>query len=238
LRFKSEIANHIWLQGDAKESSVDGYAAYIQRHVVALLRDERQKLMVILDNQSFLSNHVQASIDALYVITAFADEIFLNLDWEGRLYWEQNILEEQVFQSHKGGEEVFVLYDHYLMGEKDVDLSQGYVYLQILGLGFRGKYRGFDDHGVINSYKTRLYYKMNKKEANLENANTILFPQAYNGLIAGDTPRQMPGLQRWHLLLGGIIGGYLLISSVMWSTMTSDIGAEAEKILLRKKSAK
>ena len=46
-------------------------------------------------------------LDAQYVMAATADEVFLNIPWDGRPYWTDNLLESSLFESHVAGERLF-----------------------------------------------------------------------------------------------------------------------------------
>jgi len=40
-------------------------------------------------------------------MAAFADEVFIHMDWEGKRAWTSNLLESTLFHSHVAGERFF-----------------------------------------------------------------------------------------------------------------------------------
>ncbi len=63
--------------------------------------------------------------EAQYVMAAFADDVFIHLDWEGRRAWTSNLLEATLFQSHVAGEMFFEKLDRLLRDRDPADKSSG-----------------------------------------------------------------------------------------------------------------
>ena len=104
----------------------------------------RQRLLLLFEHQARDAGTYGSEFyrEAQYVMAALADEVFLQLDWEGRNYWLSNLIESQIFQTHISGELFFQRLDRILQ-ERDPALRElAAVYFMALSMGFRGRYRG------------------------------------------------------------------------------------------------
>jgi type VI secretion system protein ImpK len=95
--------------------------------------------------------------EATFIMSALADEFFLNLTWEGRQYWEDHLLESRLFGTHDAGDIFFKNLDNFLGARDPMRRDLAEVYLLALGLGFQGKYRNTEDGGTLKAYRHQLY---------------------------------------------------------------------------------
>lgn len=165
-----------------------------------------------------------------YVMAALADEVFLQLQWPGGDFWSAQLLETQLFNSHNAGEEFFTRLDR-LLEEPERSYTDIYsVYLMALSLGFRGKYRGVDDHGRLEAYRRRLFVRIYRRRPELYGEGASLFPAAYRHTLNEGVPKKLPSPSRWFGALALAIVLWIGISGVLWHRLTDDLEATIAKI--------
>jgi type VI secretion system protein ImpK len=168
--------------------------------------------------------------EAQYVMVALADEIFLHTEWEGRRVWVSNLLETKIFQSHVAGEQFFQKLDRLLQDRDPVYRDLAAVYLMALSLGFRGKYRGSDDRGVLTRYRKQLYSFVFRHEADLGNESKHLFPEAYYHTLREETKKRLPNPRAWIILFCFVVLAYVLFTHGLWLNLTKPLGEANERI--------
>lgn len=180
------------------------------------------KLEVILKNQmtyaisyggDFASKYY---LEAQYLMVAYADEVFLNLNWAGRREWESNLLESRMYNSHIAGQEFFRRLDKYLLERDPSTRDIGTVYLWILGLGFKGLYRNVDDKGVLKTYRRRLYEFVTLQQPDLKKQDTTLFAQCYEHTLGEGITSKLPNPRAYNMTFWGIIGVFIVGSFFVW----------------------
>jgi type VI secretion system protein ImpK len=173
-----------------------------------------------------------------YIMVALTDEVFLNLDWIGKSEWEDNLLESRIFNTQVAGERLFENIDHFLEVRDAANSDVGVLYIIVLGLGFKGKYKDLNDHGIIQEYRKKLYARVMHDTPYLLEETHLLFPQAYQSTIDERSAIKMPNLRAWYMALGYIFGVFLLVSSALWFVATRNVTitlVSLEKIWLDKK---
>jgi type VI secretion system protein ImpK len=140
--------------------------------------------------------------ELLYIMIAVADEIFVNLEWPGRPYWQANLLEQQLFHSNVAGERIFRSIETTLVRQDEAAKELAAVYLAALGLGFRGKYWGKDDSGTIESYRRKIESALHRwgGELHAESVPPLHRPEP----AQRQTPEVLPKPKRRPLLFEGI----------------------------------
>ncbi len=134
------------------EGKVERLARYISGQLSALL--EEQALVVLREGGEFSALYFR---QAQYIMAALGDEIFLNFSWEGQSVWDTTLIEMQVFGTQIAGTKFFADLDEFLATRDPLKIDIGALYYFALSLGFRGKYRGIEDHGAIKAYKEQLF---------------------------------------------------------------------------------
>jgi type VI secretion system protein ImpK len=187
------------------------------------------RLAVLLEQQLMEAARLAGPIglefhrEAVYVMAALTDEMFLHLDWEGKEFWLGHLLEAKFFQSHLAGEQFFRRIDQLLMRDDEPAAEIAAVYLSALALGFRGRYRATPHQNTIDGYRNRLFSFIARREPELTEHAERLFPQAYrNTLGAGALPR-LPNPRRWWLALGGAVVAWLLVAQIGWHNVSSEL---------------
>ena len=161
--------------------------------------------------------------EAQYVMAAFADDVFIHLEWEGKRAWMSNLLETALFQSHVAGELFFEKLDRLLRERDPSTKSLAAVYLSALSLGFRGKYHGLNDHGKLRRYRMDLFDFVFRHPPDLLNKERVAFPQSYAQNLRKEKRRKLTNPRVWLLVLGLVILTYLAGSHVVWLRLTSRI---------------
>jgi type VI secretion system protein ImpK len=163
--------------------------------------------------------------EAKYIITVLADEIFLNIRWDGSRFWRFSLLEKQMFQSEIAGEKIFQMLDELILDTSYPNNELIFLYLMAISLGFKGKYRDYEDDGRLGWYKERLYSIIHKKSARL-------FYPGRSGMIEScyfytfsDAKEKsfIPDVNFWNCTVIAIVILYIVISYVVWFSSTDQI---------------
>jgi type VI secretion system protein ImpK len=168
--------------------------------------------------------------EAIYVMAALADEAFLQLDWEGRDYWLNHLVEAHVFRTHAAGELFFRRVDALLTREDDAAAEIAAVYLFAIGLGFRGKYRGEGFSAGLEAYRARLFAFIGRRKPSLAADAKTLFPEAYRNTIQSGIERPIPSARKWTVALVCAVVAWLGISQLLWLNLSHDLNARLAKI--------
>lgn len=171
--------------------------------------------------------------EAQYIMAVLADEIFLNLhEWSAHFIWKDHLLEQRLFRSHNGGDRFFTNLSALLSLNDPIRKDLGFVYLNALGLGFRGKFRGFKDQGALQKYKSRLFDFLYHKKPDLFEEKKLLFPQTveFNSTQLVSRPI-MKESKRWGLILVFSITSYLLFSYATWYATSHHLHKISDVIL-------
>ncbi len=158
-----------------------------------------------------------------YIMTVFADEIFINLNWNDQEKWKNKNLETQIFGTHIGGKKIFENIDEFLISNANYKYDIGSAYLFCLGLGFRGRYRGINDHEIISQYKEKLFSMTNNEELSMIDQNFILFPQTQKHTVVKISSSQMSSYKLWLMVLGAVVLAYISLSYILWNYTTNHV---------------
>lgn len=174
-------------------------------------------------------------LDPRYVMAALADELMLHeVDWDGRGWWADTLLEQHLFQSSICGEKIFRLardlVESRLPGRPDLAM----VILLALSLGFRGRYRGVDDGGVVRELSLRLYELIYRRPPPRGiDWDGVMPDMAVPALAPGDERRQrVPRLRGWLLLIVLLMVGYWVASHMLWNGITADLLGIARSVAM------
>lgn len=170
-------------------------------------------------------------LEAQYVMAAFADDIFIHLEWEGRRAWMSNLLESALFQSHIAGEKVFQQLDRLLRDHDPAKKSLAAVYLSALSLGFRGKYHGLNDHGKLRRYRRELFDFIFRQPVDLLNESKIAFPDSYLQNVRQEKRKKLTNPRVWLAVLAVVLIAYLATAHGLWLNLTSRLEAANDRIV-------
>ncbi len=198
------------------------------------------RLVTILERQAAeapeLTHDVsrQMFLDARYVMTALADEIFLGFEWQGRDYWRNHLLEKQLFGTQAAGDLFFQKLDDLLARNDFVYANLAKVYFMALALGFEGKYKGQDPEGRLPAYRKRLYAFIFKREPRFLDDSVKLFPEAYQAALGKGEPRMLPTTRRWTWTIAAAVLAAFILTHALWEGLTVDLSELARSIITRR----
>lgn len=197
-----------------------------------------QRLLSVLEHQSAIAGRSGGEYgsvfyrEAQYVMAALADEVFLNLNWEGRRAWTANLLEAKLFDSHVAGELFFQKLERLLQNRDPVYIDLAEVYLLALALGFQGKFRGIDDSGQLDYYRRQLFSFISRRDPNILDESRRLFPEAYAHTLDEARARRFPALRKWVTALALLILVLLAVSYGLWLHLTADLSPIIQQLLV------
>lgn len=191
----------------------------------------QQRLLFCLERQARRAQTEGAEFyhEAQYIMAALADEVFIQLDWEGKQAWMSSLLESRLFHSHAAGQLFFKRLDH-LLQERDPALRDlAAVYLMALSLGFRGKYRGCDDQGQLARYRQQLFLFIFQRAPDPDQLGPLL-PDAYFSTLQGKRKRKLPYVRIWLLLLGLAVAVWLGAAHLIWQDLVTPLNERNGRI--------
>jgi type VI secretion system protein ImpK len=163
-------------------------------------------------------------------MTVLADEIFLNLKWEGAKFWRFTLLEKQLFQTEIAGDKIFHMADEIIVDFNNEEMA--FLYLMILSLGFKGRYRDMensDEH--ISWYKDRLYSMLHTKPSRLFfPGRARMIDSCYEYTNFESNTSSLPDSRFWSWCILSIVFLYIIISYLVWYNITGEIGDLLHKI--------
>lgn len=160
-------------------------------------------------------------------MAAIADEVFLNMDWEGKHFWEEHMLETKFFDSQVAGDEIFYRIAEVVNQKDAIGTEKAEIYLNMLMLDFKGRFRGTDDENIeINMYKNKLFnFITRRNREEILNSASRIFQKQYD--------YTMPTVRRKLLPDGGIVTYmatcfliiFLGVSTIVWLIETMGLSA-------------
>jgi type VI secretion system protein ImpK len=168
---------------------------------------------------------------AQYVMVALADEIFLQMKWEGQRAWVLNLLEAKIFRSHAAGQHFFDKLDRLLREQNPLDRDLAQVYLMALSLGFRGKYYGMDDRGTLARYRQQLFTFICGREPDLNDETRYAFPEAYYHNVREESRRKLSDPRKWIVVLCLVIIVYTAATQAFWMQFTQELNTVNQSIM-------
>lgn len=188
----------------------------------------RQRFQTLLEKQaaeagSRQGDHGTAMFrEAQYIMAALADEIFLQLAWEGRAAWSSNLLETKMFGTHVAGERIFDRIRQLVLDRDAAHREIEVVYLLALSLGFQGKYRG-SSGTELAQLRRSLYELVFPRQPSVARGERALFPQAYMHTLNRSEPIRLPTIGRWATALAVVFALYLAVAHVAWLNVTQEL---------------
>jgi type VI secretion system protein ImpK len=187
------------------------------------------KLELLLERQAIEASRMAGPVglefhrEAIYVMAALTDEIFVHLDWEGRQYWLAHLFEARFFRTHFAGEGFFTRIDALLGRDDDPAAETATVYLMALALGFRGRYFGPEHESTIEGYRNRLFFFIARRDPAMVESLKRLYPEAYRHTIQPGATRGLPNPRRWVMIFAATVVLWLVVTQLLWSNLTSGL---------------
>ena len=229
LRFKAAIQRNPWgitRDGSAPEQDAALRAEAAERVASALqnrLRRQAAEAGRRGGDWGALAFH-----EAKFAMATLADEVFLELPWEGRQVWASNLLETRVFGSYVGGEKLFAEIDALLEGNDPTRRPLAEVYLMALSLGFKGRYA--KEPEVLERYRQRLFAFVYPSRGTSARAEGRLFAQAYAHTATDAPPERLPPTRRWLTAMAAAVLLYLVVSHGFWRTAARGVEESARAV--------
>ncbi|MDR2781180.1 MAG: DotU family type IV/VI secretion system protein [Holosporaceae bacterium] len=162
--------------------------------------------------------------EVIYIMAAIADDFFLNMEWIGKKYWEENMLEQRYFGSQIAGEKFFDRIDGLILESEPLSTKKAEIYLKALSLGFKGRYRGTDDEQIeIDQYRKKLFEFIQRADKSIFLIGYRLFQKEYTYTIPTIHRKLLPDTSIINYLCAFFVFMFLVISSVVWTFETRDI---------------
>lgn len=201
------------------EHATDQLAATLCRRLQTVL--ERDSLEAARQGGSYGATLFR---QAQYAMAALADEILIHeLDWPGRLAWRDHLLEMALFKTQDAGDRFFDNIEEILRQRDPVTIDLAVVYLMCLKLGFQGKYRDEARIDEIDYYRTKLFTFITNRDPMLFRQDIPVFANAYAHTHDDKPVYRVSPLRRWQLATLGVIVLFLVISQIIWETLTGPL---------------
>ncbi|APJ03199.1 DotU family type IV/VI secretion system protein [Silvanigrella aquatica] len=152
-----------------------------------------------------------------YALVSLIDEMLITTQWQGRMHWTSDTLENRIFGSRSSGDLFFENCSQILL-ERDYkyrDLSLSYYFC--LCSGFRGKYHSYHDVDKIQQIKSELYQFY--YETNFESTPEISGLIPNNLIISNHNEYEMYHKKVIYSLLFSnffLFAFFLMTSIIMW----------------------
>lgn len=192
-------------------------ASVIHKSMTILLKS-------MLENERMVAFR-KSSREVIYAMASIADEVFLNMDWEGKHFWEEHMLEAQFFDTQIAGDEIFARIMEVVEQKDAIGTEKAEIYLDMLMLGFKGRFRGTEgETKEINEYKNKLFnFITRRNREEVLSAEHRLFQKQYD--------YTMPTVRRKLLPDGGIVTYiatcflviFLGVSTIVWLVETMEL---------------
>ena len=207
-----------------ENSEVEGLVVGIQKKMIAII----ENVTYTIHSKSRINPKFVG--DVKYIMAILADEIFLNLQWEGAKFWRYTLLEKQLFQTEIAGDKFFSMLDEIVTELDNEEIA--FLYLMALSLGFKGRYRDIENADKhIGWYKDRLYSMLSAKSARLYfPGRSHMIESCYDYTYIENDNSQLPDYRFWTYCVLGVVFAYVIISYFVWSDITDDIGEILAKI--------
>ncbi len=170
--------------------------------------------------------------EIIYTMSSLADEIFLNMNWKGKSFWEANMLETQFFGSQIAGEEIYKKIDELLAERNPLSLTKAEIYLKVLALGFQGKFRKLPGEGKdVDAYRNRLFHFISSENGEyLDLTKHRIFQKEYACTIPTISRKLLPDTSIITYYSAFFIFIFLVMSTLIWFLETKDISRSLSEI--------
>jgi type VI secretion system protein ImpK len=228
---KEKALRSLELQSDETEEEQKATFENMVDKIQKQFREMFELFSLNAQNQvgEFAISHFQES---LYLMVAFIDEVFLSFAWPGQKRWENHLIEAQVFHTQVAGESVFKKLEALIEANDPIRNDLALIYLLVISLGFKGKYRGEDDEGKLAWYRQQLYVMINRHPPNLYHpGRERLIPYLYEYNLSAPPGKGLPDVRSWFLSFTVVVTVFVFISCLLWYTVVRDVDDVVGQIL-------
>ncbi|WP_158998521.1 DotU family type IV/VI secretion system protein [Pigmentibacter ruber] len=184
-------------------------------------------VLFVTNNTSYERINNKIYLEFQYAMIALSDEFFLKKNNEISDYWKDNTLEYTFYGTRSSGSVIFDKIEKIIKENDTLNSDLAYVYLLLLGLGFKGKFHITKEEDKIKFYQKELFKILNSKlniteEKELVLNNSLSIPKEIKELF-------LPDIKKWYFYILITIFLYLLISSLLWFFITNKSSEKIEK---------
>lgn len=158
-----------------------------------------------------------------FLKAALADEVMLNLDWAGRAHWRHVLVEATLLHSARAGEQVFADIDQLLRERDPARRPLARLYLNLLALGFQGRYRGAASLAPLADYRRELFQFAWQRAPSLGGRDAVLSEQPYASTLADGAGAGTMKASRRGVALAVALALLLVASQVLWQWQSSPV---------------
>ncbi|MDP5280600.1 DotU family type IV/VI secretion system protein [Sphingomonas sp. DG1-23] len=173
-----------------------------------------------------------AAVDPGYVMAAVADEVLLIqcLDWPEHEAWTDLPLEAILYGTSLAGDRIFEAAQELIARRRD-DPRTATVILLAFMTGFRGRYHGRDDRGIIAAMEQGLYQLVCRRPYVAGDPAPYAAPNLNATTLIGQSMRPLPVLWPWLVALTAVLLAYLPLSHLIWWSDVRKIDKVADSIV-------
>lgn len=175
--------------------------------------------------------------EVIYIMVSLADEIFLNNSWDGKKYWEENMLEQRFFGTQIAGEKIFDNIEKLIEKNNAESILIAEIYMKTLSLGFKGKYRdSVEQEKLINVHRKNLFDFVERYDKSINMVSHRMFSKDYIYTLPTINRQFLPDVSVVNYVYAFVVFMFFVISSVVWFVETRDlyeVMQEISNIVLR-----
>ena len=176
----------------------------LETELFVALTKERRRLAEAYGEEPFL------------LAAGLADELLQNLDWPGRDWWKNNLLELKVFGTRTIGDRFYQIADRLMENRRRTDLPTALILLDALALGFRGRLSDSpEDEGRWYQYRNGLAAWIremsDERDFRLRESDSSFNDRPDQASLPG-----IPSIRRWASMAALAFVGMLLFSHLFW----------------------
>jgi type VI secretion system protein ImpK len=159
---------------------------------------------------------LDTQLQARFLKAALADELLLHTDWAGRAHWHHVLVESTLFQSAHAGQQVFADIEQLLRERDPGRRTLARLYLQLLALGFQGRYRGAASLAPIADYRRDLFQFAYQRAPDLRVREAVLSEQPYASTLSSEAGQRLSKPSRRSAALVAALLALLVLSEALW----------------------
>ena len=158
-----------------------------------------------------------------FLKAALADEMLLNLDWAGRAHWRHVLVEATLLHTAHAGEQVFADIDQLLRERDPARRVLARLYLQVLALGFQGRYRDSASLAPLGDYRRELFQFGWQRAPGMPGRDAVLSEQPYASTMAADGGARVNKPSRRVALFALVMLTLLGVSQGVWRWQSAPV---------------
>ncbi|MBX9836741.1 MAG: DotU family type IV/VI secretion system protein [Silvanigrellaceae bacterium] len=180
------------------------------------------------ENAESIDINEKNTSECQYLMVSIADEIFLRKSNIISDYWKDILLEYHFYGTRSSGTIIFEKIKKLISDADRNKTDIAYIYLSMLGLGFKGKYALSRSGEKIKLYKKELHSIITKYEEKEEKNDGRLFTNQLS-IPKNIKEKFLPDIRRWYFYLFLLFLVYIAISIFIWFFLTTNLSNNLDK---------